>query len=223
MNGRNGRRAAFALPLAASCALLAGCVSSPTYGTGKAASTQLAEDLTGAFTLAPKKRAQIDYEPRPDLVRPKSGENLALPPPQEKLASAENPQWPESPEQKRARLKAEIDANKDNPAYDSPIVGEQSRYRPDGKVPRDEGEAASKMGNTTEAQRAEINRRLAENRQGDPSRRKYLSEPPLTYREPAATAAADDIGEDELKKERRRKREARKKGDWSWRNLLPGS
>lgn len=198
-------------------------MSSPTYGTGKDSTTQLAEDLTGAFSIAPKKRNHIDYEPRPDLVRPKSGENLALPQPQEKLASADNPQWPEGPEKKRERLKAEIDANRDNPAYDSPIVGEQAKYSTGrGTVPRDAGEPYWAAGGTSPDRRAEINRRLTENKQGDPTKRKYLSDPPLTYREPAATAASDDIGEDELKKERRRKREAQKKTDWSWRNLLPG-
>ena len=32
--------------------LLAGCMSSPTYGTGKSSSVQLAEDLTGVLSLA---------------------------------------------------------------------------------------------------------------------------------------------------------------------------
>jgi hypothetical protein len=32
----------------------------------------------------------------------------------------------------------------------------------------------------------------------------------------------DDIGEDELKKERRLKAASRKGSDWSWRDLIPG-
>lgn len=199
-------------------------MSSPTYGTGTTATTQLAEDLTGALSLAPKKRAGIDYEPRPDLVRPKSGENLALPQPQDSVATAGNGQWPESQEQKRERLRKEITDNRDNPMYDSPIVGEQAKYRPNENDERKPGRLT--LEGDQASRRAEINRRLAENHQGDPNNRKYLSEPPLTYREPAATAASNDVGEDELKKERRRKREAQKaagKSDWSWRNLLPGT
>jgi hypothetical protein len=200
-------------------------MSDPTYGTGTPASEQLVSDLSGVMSLGPnKKREAIDYEPRPDLVRPSAGEDKSLPAPQQKLASVGNAEWPESPEATRARLKAEITANKDNPAYESPIVGEQAKYRPENKVARDEGEAASQMGGTTKDQRAEINRRLAEQRQGSSTNRKYLSEPPLSYREAASTAAQNDVGEDELKKERRRKAEARKKagGGNSWRDLVPG-
>ncbi len=52
--------------------------------------------------------------------------------------------------------------------------------------------------------------------------RRTLTEPPLDYRQPAATAAADDLGEDEFKKERRLKAEARKaSGDKSWRDYVP--
>ena len=64
--------------------------------------------------------------------------------------------------------------------------------------------------------------RLIESKQGSDANRKYLSEPPLTYRQPAATAPVNDIGEDEFKKERRAKAAARKKGDWSWKQLIPG-
>ncbi len=51
--------------------------------------------------------------------------------------------------------------------------------------------------------------------------RRTLTEPPLEYRVPAATAAADELGEDEYKKERRLKREAKKKGGSTWRDLVP--
>jgi hypothetical protein len=72
--------------------------------------------------------------------------------------------------------------------------------------------------NTREAYK----KRLVESKQGSDTNRKYLSEPPLTYRQPAATAPTNDIGEDEYKKERRAKAAARKKGDWSWKQLIPG-
>jgi hypothetical protein len=41
--------------------------------------------------------------------------------------------------------------------------------------------------------------------QGSPTNRRYLSEPPLDYRQPAETAAKNDVGEDEWKKDKRRK------------------
>lgn len=66
----------------------------------------------------------------------------------------------------------------------------------------------------------EIARRQLAAKHGSPTTRKYLSEPPLTYRQPAETASADDLGEDELKKQRRLKREA--SGGKSWRDWIPG-
>jgi hypothetical protein len=64
---------------------------------------------------------------------------------------------------------------------------------------------------------AEVNRRIKENNQGDPTSRKYLSEPPLVYREAASTAPQGDVGEDEYKKERRLKKASQSKSglfDW---------
>lgn len=231
MNGGTRLRLALGVPLVASTFMIAGCVSSPTYGTGKSASTQLAEDLTSVLSLAPKKQEAIEYQPRAELVRPAQGQEKNLPAPQEKMADSKaNPEWPESPEQKRARLKAEITANRDNPNYDSPIDGayasaETGRAQSSGDIgsPRahDAGRRYGDQSNN-DATREAFKKKLAEQRQGSPTSRKYLSEPPLVYREPAATAATDDIGEDELKKERRRKREARKDSDRSWRSLIPG-
>lgn len=67
----------------------------------------------------------------------------------------------------------------------------------------------------TPAQRkAEIERRLRENKQGSATTRKYLSEPPLAYRQAATTAAQDELGEDEIKKERRKKKLAQKGSSW---------
>ena len=54
----------------ASAVGLSGCVSSPTYGTGKPASEQLLEDVTGVLTVGPRERKRIDYKPRPELVTP---------------------------------------------------------------------------------------------------------------------------------------------------------
>lgn len=230
MSGTTRLRLAVGVSLVASSFALAGCVSSPTYGTGKSATTQLAEDLTGVLSLAPKKREAIAYQPRPDLVKPAPGADKTLPAPQQTLASRENPDWPESPEQKRARLKAEIAANQDDPSYDSPIEGATAtaatgrrQVNADIDSPRahDSGRREGDQYNSAR-QREAFNRKLAEQRQGSPTTRRYLSDPPLVYREPSASAATDDVGEDELKKDRRRKREARKQGDRSWRDLIPG-
>jgi hypothetical protein len=65
--------------LGAACGLgisaltLSGCMSSPTYGTDKTASEQLLGDVSGILSLAPAKKPQVDYKPRPELVRPAKG------------------------------------------------------------------------------------------------------------------------------------------------------
>ena len=57
----------------------------------------------------------------------------------------------------------------------------------------------------------------------NPTSRRFLSEPPLDYRVPAADAPVGDTGEDEWKKERRLKAASRKaSGTKSWRDYIPG-
>src|SRR5690606_4049600 len=66
---------------------LAGCVGSPTYGTGKRADQQLLEDVTGILDLSPVPEGErIEYKPRPPLVTP--AQKAALPPPQESAAAS---------------------------------------------------------------------------------------------------------------------------------------
>lgn len=204
-------------PLVVSSALLAGCMSSPTYGTGKTSNEQLFDDVTGMLSMAPKNGGErIDYKPRGELVRPAKGAN-ALPSPQDSaIASASGSAWPESPEQRRKRLRDEATANQSNPFYDSPIVADSVA---DSSARRDPITGGSARGTSapnfeTQAlspkqQREAFKRRLAEQQQGSPQTRRFLSEPPLVYREAAATAPVGDPGEDEWKKERRIKRQGR--------------
>ncbi len=226
MTERKQARLLLSAPLVASGLMLTGCLGSPTYGTDKTAAAQLTQDVTGILSIAPKKREQIDYKPRPELVKPPT--TAALPAPQQKVAVTSNPSWPESPEQRRARIRAEATANQNNPAYDSPVISdvavapENSFGQSANSKDDDSGLSQSLTRPEFKNAREEYKRRLAETKQGSATSRKYLSEPPLAYRQPAATAPTDDIGEDEFKKERRAKSAARKKGDWSWRQLIPG-
>lgn len=219
-------RVMLAAPLVVSSLVLAGCVSSPTYGTDKTSTEQLAGDLTGILSVAPKNRAQIDYKPRPELVKPKPGEKPSLPAPQESIVTAESTQWPESPEQRRARLRADATENRDTPGWRPEIQGNVNAPSSAPAVPMGGSQRSVDSGvqrvSAKVDERKAFNQRLAEVRQGSDTQRKYLSEPPLTYRQPADTAPVGDIGEDELKKERRLKADARKKGGSSrWYDILP--
>ena len=193
------------VPAVCAVALLSGCMSAPTYGTDKTATEQLFEDVTGVIStdglMGRSREAEIAYNPRPELVRPASLE--VLPEPQREIASAENSAWPESPEQRRLRLRAEATENQENSSYRSPIVmGGLATVGPD----------------STAEQRAEFQRRKRERNQGDAATRRYLSEPPVEYRVPNETAAAGDLGEEEWKKERRGKSAS---GKSSFRDWLP--
>lgn len=92
---------ALAATVAGSCLLLAGCIGAPTYGTGTPADVQLFNDVSNIASMDSKRRT-VDTRPRPELVKPAS--TAVLPPPQRDIASASNPQWPESPEARRKRL-----------------------------------------------------------------------------------------------------------------------
>lgn len=221
-----GARLLVVAPVVVCGALVSGCMSSPTYGTGKASSAQLMEDVTGILSLGPKDRPQIDYKPRPELVKPgkpdpnavAAGAGVPLPAPQESVKTASNGAWPESPEQTRARLRAEATANENNPDYDSPIQADVESTKSKGVTSL---ARLNDRGNFEEMpdpdkQREEFKKRLAETGQGSPTTRRFLSEPPLVYREASATAPVGDVGEPEWKKDRRSKRAAKKKGTGGW-------
>lgn len=201
--------------------MLSGCgVSSPTYGTDKTTGQQLIDDFANIASIKSNtNKNQIDTKPRPELIRPAPGTKGVLPQPQASVAQTGSPDWPESPEQRRQRLRDEATANQNNPNYVSPIVSDGTQTGKssgssewlDG-IHRDE----RARGNDKQ-QRAEYLRRKKENEGGSPTNRKYLSEPPLVYRQPAASAPTGEQGEDESKKERERKKALKgNSGKKSW-------
>ncbi len=228
MKERIGARAIVVAPLLLSGLLASGCMSSPTYGTGVTANEQLTDDLSNMFSLKPKRQFAADYAPRPELVKP-AKPTTELPAPQESIVVAEASQWPESPEQRRARIRAAATENRDKLGWEpevendisvetastKPKLGSSTRGQESGVAPAGGGEDLNKKG-------AQFRQQLAVSKQGSPTVRRTLTEPPLDYRKPAETAATDELGEDEFKKQRRLKAEARKaSGDKSWKDYIP--
>jgi hypothetical protein len=163
----------------------------PKYGTDKNATEQFVEDLGDAASLAPAKRpTSLAYQPRGSLVTPADEKTLVAP--TENLASKDNPQWLESPEQARNRLKKEADDNANNGSYRSPLA-----------VSVTEGKGMS-----PEQQRAAYReaRAIQDGRYSD--RRRFMSDPPLDYRKVDDPAKLQALGESERAKESRRKKEA---------------
>jgi hypothetical protein len=171
--------------------VLTGCMG-PTYGTGKSAGEQLAEDVGNAVMLIPdnKEAKNIRYQPRGGLVVPK--DETALASPQQSVAGKDNPQWLENPEEMRQRLRDEADANSNDVNYRSPLASQNATNR---KLSTAEQTAAYREA-----------RRLQMGTYSD--QRRYLSDPPLDYRRLPEEAQAD-LGEPERVKERRRKKEAK--------------
>jgi len=200
-------------------------MSSPTYGTGVSANTQLATDLSTMLSLKPK-QTSAEYAPRPELVKP-AGQVAELPPPQESVVTASADQWPESPEQRRARIRADAGENADKLGWESEVVNDISVAKPKSATgvstrAADSGVALFGQQEDLSKKAAEVKAASAAAKQGSPTVRRTLTEPPLAYRQPADTAAADELGEDELKKQRRLKAEAKKAaGDSSWKDLIP--
>ncbi len=173
---------------------LAGCMGSPTYGTDKTANAQLLEDLSGAFSigLGATERNEIDYKPRPALVKPET--TAVLPSPQDSVTASTSMGWPESPEQRLARVRAEATANRDNPAYRSNVINDIK--------------AAEDM---TPGEQQQAYRQQRASMASSSANRRFLSEPPLDYRQPSATAPVGELGESEDRKERAAEREAKKR------------
>ena len=188
------------------CAVaVSGCVG-PTYGTGRTQGEQLVSDLDNIVSFGSVNKTRINYAPRPELVKPKS--IGALPPPREAVV---DPNLPESPELRRARLAAAAPDGSDDALPVSFTTAAK-----DGMAP-EQATARSRVGSERElenswlsakdmsSQRAAAQERSSIGRQGSPTQRRYLSEPPLTYRAPASTAPVGDQGIDEEVKERKAK------------------
>ena len=171
--------------------LLTGCMG-PTYGTGKTAGEQLVEDVGNAVMIQSdnKEAKNIRYQPRGSLVVPK--DQVALATPQQSVASKDNPEWIESPEDMRERLRDEATLHRDDPNFRSPLGSQGTTNR---KLSAAEQTAAYREA-----------RRLQMGAYAD--KRRYLSDPPLDYRRLPEEAQAD-LGEPERVKERRRKKEAK--------------
>ncbi|RIX99588.1 hypothetical protein D3218_14035 [Aureimonas flava] len=194
------------LAIGAAAAALTGCMG-PTYGTGTSQGQQLFNDLDGILTLGSTNRTRVDYSPRPELV--KSPKRDALPPPRDGATAVADANWPESPEQRRARLRAAAPDGSDSALPVGFMTADKEGME------RETASVGSTVGRRTElegswisakamaGQRVAANERSRIGRQGDPNQRRYLSEPPLTYRQPAATAPVGDQGVDEDVKQRR--------------------
>jgi hypothetical protein len=188
-----GRRAYLTLPLIfaalAAPVWLAGCSPTATYGTGEAPEMALFREVTGGF-LRSNKKEPIEYQPRAPLVMPPTAAGEQLPPPAEAAAAA-SPDWPIDPNERIAALP---DGSAD-PRYG----GSQAEYRRlkplIGVLPEPPSTNTS-TGSPydivrSKQQREQFRKALAESKGFGRTERRYLTDPPNEYRQPAATAPAE--------------------------------
>ena len=175
---------------------LCGCVGGTTYGTGVRQEEQTFKDLYNMFTLN-SERKKIDYSPRPDLVVPQ--EKKLLPQPLAAEQTAHNADWPESPEQRIARVRAEageVDARTGDYSLEEQLrkkegigieqADDSKKFVP-GLTDRD-GNPILYKGESLA--RKEVLQAKADSEYSRGPKRKYLTEPPVEYRLPAESAPA---------------------------------
>ncbi|MDO9415635.1 hypothetical protein [Pararhizobium sp.] len=178
--------------LLASSVTLSACVG-PTYGTDKTAGEQLVDDLGSVASIGSNQTGpKVKYQPRAGLVLP--ADEQALVQPQQSLASKDNPNWVESPEDTRSRLREEATEKAASTTYRSPLASQRA-----------DGIDNTEMGQKKQTEKYREARRLQQGLYSD--RRRSLTDPPLEYRKMPEELQAD-LGEPEKVKERRRKKEA---------------
>ena len=200
---------------------LAGCVGGTTYGTGVSQEEQTVQDLSNMLTLK-QKREKIDYSPRPDLIVPDNKQALAEP--IDTASTTSNPDWPETPEQRIARVRAqagEIDARTGDYSQEElrrakeGIAIDDSGYTKQEFVPGQ----TDRDGNTILVRgdpptRARVLKAKEDMKISTGPKRKYLTEPPIEYRIAAETApqGAEAFTPEELAAREEEKKRLRNEG-----------
>lgn len=199
----------FSMGLVATALVLAGCNAGTTYGTGSTHEEATFKGLSNIFSLKSQKTS-IDYNRRPELVMP-ANKNI-LPAPVDKDATLSNDQWPETPEQRIAKVRGaapEVDDRTgelpveylNSEKEGIPISSRKDRETRAPTWAKEEqwlADTRNDANGTSEGKKAKKLKQEIAHATG--VNRKYLTEPPVEYRSPAATAETGDLGisDDEL-------------------------
>jgi hypothetical protein len=181
---------------AAGAAISLAACSATTYGTGTSPGAQTLKDISGMAALTGQKKEKIDYEPRPSVVVPPTTASLPPPTDGDEVLGTD---WPDDPDVKAEQLKADVAA----------LEAEGKHL--DVRLPAGAQPPTDPYADLTPAERKALVRKLAAearsavavDENGNPVRR-YLSEPPLTYREGDPNAPV--LTAEELKKQKKKKK-----------------
>jgi hypothetical protein len=200
---------------------LGACSPMTTYGTGKTAAAQTMEDLGGVISLGGTKadKEPIDYAPRAPIVEPPAVA-AALPPPGSDTTVTAAGDWPNDPDEEFKKMQkkvAELNAAGETPKFTLPEGSEPIDSSNEKKrIGKDSRTSVEKLRDEAKIDTAKQKEMFADARmakvgsfdkEGRPTRR-YLTEPPTTYREPDPESPVVIT-------------EKPKKGKFSWPDLWP--
>ena len=210
------KRTVFSMGLAATMLVLAGCNGGTTYGTGTTHEEATMKGLSNIFSLKSQKTS-IDYNHRPELVMPPN-KNI-LPAPVDKETALADDQWPETPEERIARVRSAA-PEVDDRSGELPVeylgsekegITVSSRKDKETRAPswaKEEQwltDTRNDANGVSESKKAKKLKEQIAHATG--VNRKYLTEPPVEYRRPAATAETGDLGITDEELEARQKAE----------------
>ena len=210
------KRTVLSMGLVASALVLSGCTGGTTYGTGTSHEEATMKGLGNIFSLKNEQQA-IEYRNRPELVLPANKNILPAPVQSQELATDQN--WPETPEQRIAKVRADAPTPNWKGSEDLPVeyladtnkAGISNSSRVQRTARKNTRSGADEI---IEAFRDDANGvgegKLAKERREQLAystgvKRKFLTEPPVEYRVPSANAEAGDLGIDEAELTERQK------------------
>lgn len=172
---------------------LGGCISTATYGTGEAPESTLLSEATGGLFDKDEEKAQIDYEPRAPLVVPPAAQLPEPAPPPSQLAAGD---WPVEPVEEELEIVMSEGGGAERRAMSpeyvrrmGPLARLMNRGRGERVKMSEVGAARSFLTEQNGAE--EFAAALAEADGLSSSERRYLTDPPSHYREPAETAPTE--------------------------------
>ena len=186
----------------AALAMLSGCMSSTTYGTGTPPERQLLVDIVNVVSLGAEEPVEIDYSPRAGLVVPPRLDG-ALPPPETQVAATTGvDNFPVDPEVQQAEALA---AWRADPRSQDPMS-----YRlPAGSttVRKSEVDPATPLTPKQIREQGAAFRKQLAAFDGSGTERRFLTDPPEDYRQPATgqEIALEDITDTEPRPDPRKK------------------
>jgi hypothetical protein len=197
MRGTVLRRGFLAVAPLVAAAGLGGCIQTSTYGTGEMPEMAIFREVTGGFGRP--KAPPIQYQPRAPLVMPPSDDQL--PQPVEAASATDGVAWPEDPDQTERARKEYGD---ETPADDiSPEEARRLRplagLMPEQERPKTWKDNENPVYDIVDKKKRDQFKAAVDEAEGIPKERRYLTDPPDTLREPAATAPTEF---EDIKRER---------------------